>query len=145
MIKRAIIWLEAFWAKMYLKHFSAFSSHRFCHLPPRTTLTLCQPSIVSKTMENMTKQYPFTYTLHSYPIYRQTHSDTSIYNGSSRHFILLYQITALYPIPIQSYSHTCEFHWQPTKWPKTCPKTLLLWLPQVHPLSYMSINIAKKW
>ena len=64
--------------------------------------------------------------------------------SSSRHPSPSYHIIPLYSLSIQSYSHTCEFHQLPTRYPKMHPMPLLLWLLQVQPLASVFIKCCLK-
>ena len=112
-----------------------------------TPLTKKQHPSINKTMALPIKPVP----RHLYPSLkaciqtpRHMHTHVLIHTGIPRYSLSLYQVSTLYPLPVQSNPHSCQFHFLPTRWPKMHPWKLLHWLPQVHPLAYMPLKHCLK-
>ena len=67
---------------------------------------------------------------HLYPLFksgaqtaRQLQKHATMHTGSPRQSSTFCKISPLYPLPIQSYSDSCEFHWLPLAGLKCTPKS----------------------
>ena len=133
-----------FKAKIQLKHFSALWHFTVLFITPYDPLTSQQPPSVNKTMALSIKLCPDTCNLHSNLMQtdRQMHRHATIHTGSPRHSPSFCQVSTMYPLPIQSNPHSCEFHWLPLSGLKCTPKISHIGYHKCTPLHMWLQNIA---